>query len=384
MEISDIMFALLRFEFNKTELCDDIKNSINEETLLALYKLSKRHDLAHLLADALDKNGLLPTNTEIKKKFLQERNLAIFRVEQIQYEIERIFETLEKEKVPFLPLKGAKMRMFYPATWMRTSCDIDILVKLEDLEKAKNCLQKNLAYTVGTQGSHDVSLYSSSGVHLELHFSLVENDSLWKESLSGVWEKRANQREYQYEMSNEMFYLYHIIHMGIHMRTGGCGIKTLLDLFILNKKLDLKRDRLEELLKNAKLLKFETSARKLAECWFDEKEKDELTYALEEYILLGGVYGTSVNRIAVQQTKKGGRLKYLLSRIFVSYNELAIKYPSLKKNKWLFPFYQIYRWLDLLFHKESRERVGKEIHNTYEIEEEMIVNTEQLFDRIEL
>lgn len=384
MEISTLMFALLRYEIKGTELSEDVKNLIDEKKLKELYKLSKRHDLAHLIADALKKNGVFSQTTEAEKRFAQERNLAIFRVEQIQYEFEIICQTLEEEKIPFLPLKGAKMREFYPETWMRTSCDIDILVQQEDLEKAKNCLKRKLSYEMGEQCSHDVSFFAPSGIHLELHFSLVESDSLWKEILIGVWEKRADGKEYQYEMSNEFFYLYHLIHMGIHMRTGGCGVRTLLDFYILNKKMEFDEEKTERLLENAKLLKFENAVRKLADCWFDEKEKDALTCALEEYILLGGVYGTTSNRIAVQQSKKGGKAAYLFSRVFVSYKELSIKYPSLEKNKWLFPFYQIYRWFDLFFHKESRERVEKEIHHTYEIKEETIANTEQLFHKLDL
>ena len=74
-----IFFALLRFEINGDELCDEVKDLITLEMLPALFKLSKRHDLAHLIGDALDKNGLLPDGTEAKKHFLQERNMAVYR-----------------------------------------------------------------------------------------------------------------------------------------------------------------------------------------------------------------------------------------------------------------------------------------------------------------
>ena len=62
--VEKVFFALLRFEINGDELCDEMKNLITPETLPALFKLSKRHDLAHLIGDALDKNGLLPDGTE--------------------------------------------------------------------------------------------------------------------------------------------------------------------------------------------------------------------------------------------------------------------------------------------------------------------------------
>ena len=80
--VEKVFFALIRFEINGDELCDEMKNLITPEMLPALFKLSKRHDLVHLIGNALDKNGLLPKNTEAKKRFLQERNMAVYRYEQ--------------------------------------------------------------------------------------------------------------------------------------------------------------------------------------------------------------------------------------------------------------------------------------------------------------
>ena len=38
---------------------------------------------------------------------------------------------IKKVQIPFLPLKGSVIRQYYPEPWMRTSCDIDILVDFE-------------------------------------------------------------------------------------------------------------------------------------------------------------------------------------------------------------------------------------------------------------
>ena len=63
--VEKVFFALIRFEIKGDELCEDVKNLITPDVLPALFKLSKRHDLAHLIGDALDKNGLLPDGTEV-------------------------------------------------------------------------------------------------------------------------------------------------------------------------------------------------------------------------------------------------------------------------------------------------------------------------------
>ena len=382
--VEKVFFALIRFEINGDELCDEVKNLITLEMLPALFKLSKRHDLAHLIGDALEKNGLLPDGSETKKRFLRERNMAVYRYEQIQYEFKQICETLENAKVPFIPLKGSVIRKYYQEPWMRTSCDIDILVKKEDIEKATIVLKQKLSYEEGTTGSHDVNLFAPSGVHLELHFSLAETEGKWKAILEDVWTQKCEEWKYQFVMSNELLYFYHIVHMAVHMRTGGCGIKPFLDLQILHHHITYNREGLEELLRKGGLLNFEREAVGLSNAWFLGDKLSETGDSLRQYVLYGGVYGTLENKVAVQQIKTGGKVAYLFSRIFVGFQELSIKYPSLKKHKWLFPFYQVYRWFDLLINKKSRQYTKATIHQTRNTTDERLQLTEKLFQEIGL
>ena len=112
-KIIDNLFKLLRFEMNG-ELFRDEKIVVEPDVLPLLFKFSKRHDLAHLAGDALDKNGLLPEDSEAQKRFLNERNLAVMRYEQKRYEFTQICSALEKAKIPFMPLKGAIIQDLYP------------------------------------------------------------------------------------------------------------------------------------------------------------------------------------------------------------------------------------------------------------------------------
>jgi hypothetical protein len=51
----------------------------------------------------------------------------------MKHEFERICLVLEKAKIPHIPLKGSVLRKLYKEPWLRTSCDIDILVQEETL-----------------------------------------------------------------------------------------------------------------------------------------------------------------------------------------------------------------------------------------------------------
>ncbi len=351
MNVVSMMFELLRFDLFETELCADIKNAITLDNLPDLYKLSKKHDLVHIISDALDKNGLLE-NEKAKIAFLQERIKAISRSERQQYELDEICKALEEAKISFVPLKGSVIRALYPQPWMRTSCDIDILVKEDSLEATAQYLCDKLGYDCKFKRSiNALSLNAPSGVHLELHYDLTEGDRFGKEVLSHIWDYTTLKEGYQYWylLNDDAFYFYHIAHMVKHFESGGCGVRPFLDLWFLDNLPQVDLAKRDALLEEGKLLKFANACRKLSCVWFGKDANNDVSKQLEDYILRGGVYGNVENRIAVQQQKKGGRFKYVMSKIFVPYKILKIHYPILEKHRYLMPFMQVRRWFKLLF-----------------------------------
>ncbi|MBE5757099.1 MAG: hypothetical protein E7342_04785 [Clostridiales bacterium] len=344
--VEKIFFSLINFEFSKKEIEEEVKNLITTESLRSLYELSKKHDLAHLIADALDKNALF-CDEELKKKFLIELNKAVFRDEQRKYEFNKVSDVLFDAKIPFLPLKGIEISKLYPKTWMRTSCDIDILVKKEDLEKTKNILVDRLDYVLKTQTDHDVSLFSKSNVNLELHFSLFDDDRL-KDLLRDVWEYTVIENG-QFKMTNEMMYSYHIVHMAKHFKLGGIGVRYFIDEWLIRKKLYFTNEN--ELLKKANLLVFTNQIKNVSDVWFEGKEND--IFDIEQYVLYSGLYGNLENNVLIKTAKKG-KIKFLFSSIFLSFDCLKIQYPILLKHKWLAPFCQVARWFKLLFGKSRK------------------------------
>ncbi len=343
-----ILFALLRSAICGAKLTEEERNNYSPELLQELIKISTKHDVAHLLALGLKQNKLIPDkNAEIEKSILK----AVYRYERTRYEYENLCAALEKAQIPFLPLKGSVLRNYYPEEWMRTSCDIDVLVHREDLDKAISYLKDNHKYVEKERATHDVSLFSPIGIHVELHFDLVEEGRAQNaiKVLGSVWENAALYKgnRYWYEMSDAYFYFYHVAHMAKHFESGGCGIRPFIDLWILNHTENNDGFARDNLLARGGLLKFAETSRRLSEVWFGEKEADELLQKLQEFILRGGVYGTTDNRVALQQTQKGGQFRYMLSRIFIPYAKLKRYYPILEKHPWLMPFMQVRRWFML-------------------------------------
>ena len=113
-DVLEILFALIKSEISGETISGEIIAKITPEILKPLYKISKKHDLAHLVANALEKLDKISYDSEAGKAFLTARDMAIFRVEMINAEIETICEVFERGKVDYLPLKGAVIRKLYP------------------------------------------------------------------------------------------------------------------------------------------------------------------------------------------------------------------------------------------------------------------------------
>jgi hypothetical protein len=104
----------------------------------------------------------------------------------------------------------------------------------------------------------------------------------------------------------------------------------------------------DELLLRGGLLKFANAARRLAAVWFAGEAEDELTARMSDFLLHGGAYGSSDNRVALQQGKRGGRIGYIFSRLFIPYSKLKLYYPVLERHPYLMPLMQVRRWFMLL------------------------------------
>lgn len=355
-----IMMKLIKSEITKTPL--ELSEELTDDDLKAVYTISKRHDLAHLTGYALEKNRLLPDN-EIGKKFIKEKNLAIYRYFNLDSAQNEIYKEFEEAKIPFIPLKGSVIRELYPEPWMRTSCDADILVKEEDLDRAISLLVNTKNYTEKNRGSHDVSLYSSQNVHIELHYNLLEdgraNNAI--KILNNVWENVLLEENcsYRYKMTDNFYYFYHIVHMAKHFEVGGCGVRPFADIWIFNHSNSLNSEKKYELLKKAELYDFSRTSEKLSEVWFGNLEHNELTRQVEEYILKSGAFGNTESMVSVMQAKKGNKAKQILTRFWLPYKFLKFRYPILQKYPFLVPFYQLKRWIEVLFNGRLHHRIDE-------------------------
>ena len=364
--MNTLLISLLRSKLLGGEIDKERLKELSSDELNTLYELSASHDVSHIVGAVLVESGALEEKPQEKAFFSKEHMLAVYRYRRLTDELNLISDLFEREAIAHIALKGSVLRSYYPEPWMRTSCDIDILVKEEELDRARTLLERSLGYTYSSKTGHDVALNSSTGVHLELHFALVEGSVLKQTHniLSSVWKSAVlvGEKKYTYSMADEMFYFYHIVHMAKHFLSGGCGIKNFLDLWLFKTSIAGDEKKRESLISLAGLSDFATAANKLVDVWLSEKDHDENTLLFEKFVFSGGAYGTVENGVQFDIVKRKSKMKYLVSRIFPPYKTMVNMYPSLEKLKFLLPFYHIRRWLRILFlggAKRARVQVSK-------------------------
>lgn len=356
--VYSLVVDIVRAHFTGEAFSEEKENAIKE--LLPndeLYNAAGIHDLIHIVGAFLYKNGYLSEGGEIAEKFNDAQALAMYRYQMIIFEQARLCECLEKNGIHFMPLKGAVLRDFYPEPWLRTSCDIDVLIHEEDLPAAINVMKTQLGYSSDEKkGSHDVSLFSDIGLHVELHYTLYENmniDEIWE--LSHLKEGT----QHHHLMSNEIFYCHQIAHIAKHFSNSGCGIRLFLDIWLLNKKIQYDRKELSRVLSYGSLETFAEAVEKLVDVWFNGKQADALIKDMEDYIFNSGLYGNLTNNVMINQHRKGGKFKYALNRIFPPLKSMAYYYPSLHKYKFLLPFCYVARMVRIAFSDRSKRAINE-------------------------
>lgn len=296
--VKSVFITAIRKIVNPTCAVTAPTETLTEEEKKALFFLAKKHDLAHLVSRGLSELQF-PLSENEKKIFKNTEMLAVMRYEQLHYEYEEILEAFNAEKIPFVPLKGSILREYYGEPWLRTSCDIDILVHEEDLDRAVKALVETKGYKAEPKNYHDISLYSPSNVHLELHFSILETIENIDRLLARVWDYVTLKEEgsYEYRQTNEYLVFHLIAHLLYHFVNGGCGVRTIIDLWLVNKNLPLDSAVLNGFLEECGIAKFYQSIIQTARVWLEGETPTEEILEIQEYVLSGGVYGSFQNKM---------------------------------------------------------------------------------------
>lgn len=343
--------------------------SVREEVLAdadlkQLLIMARKHSVASMVCMALEKTAIFVNADEAaKKQWLEAKNKTIRKNMLLDAERKAILHELETQGIWYMPLKGSILKGWYPKPGMREMADNDILFDPSGREQVREIFQNRGYKTVSfRKGNHDV--YEKAPIYnFEMHVSLFHGT--YKE-LAAQYEKVKERllpvdgTAYQFAFTPEDFYVFVIAHAHKHYSHRGTGVRTLADIYVMDRHLGgiMDRDEVEQKLTQLGIAEYEQHSRVLAEKLFSalrplaeieltEDEKEMLLYYCD-----ATTYGTVDNRISnrlhelqenSENIKLWTKVKYCCIRLFPGREFCEFAYPFVYKHPWTLPFFWVWR-----------------------------------------
>ena len=370
------LISVIRAAFG--QISHDI--SLNAEDVQEIERIASRQSILYIAIVGITNLGYSELLTESMRNHVPK---AIYDYVQRRESLNSVASALEEANIDYIPLKGSVIRDLYPQACMRTSSDIDVLVRKDSLEDAIAAIEsktdlKHFLYT-----NHDVQ-FQNRRLQLELHFSLKSNLEALDQVLDKAWEysyPEQNGSRYLFTPEFQIFYI--MAHAAKHLiKGGGIGIRPMLDFWLLRTKTQFDEAEVEKLCTQADLLKYYRACCRLTSVWFERREHDSVTREFEKLVISGGVLGSRHARIVAHSRKNNGA-KYVLSRICLPSKKLQSMYPICEKHPILTPFYQVVRWSRLL-NPSKRKEIRQELRQARKIDTDEIERYDYLLKNLGL
>ena len=343
---------LLSAYLNDSKLGD---KSIDDKELSFYIKLSKFHSLSALLYKAI-----VDTGVKVNKQYLGKLEQAyLYNVRKsvsFDKEREELYKYLNDNKIDYLPLKGIIIKEYYKDPMSREFADNDILFDDSKKEIVKQFfVDRGYEIVLYNRTNHDEYI-KKPFYNFEMHRGLVDNNyeniDIFLKYYDNYLMHCPIKNNCEHYQSKEEFYIYFTIHSYKHYRTGGCGLRTLVDyyLYLKNNELDFGFINIE--LDKLWLVNFSNLISSLSIKLFDNKELNEEEKKMLLFIASSGTYGTIGNRVDTGVNKKG-KMRYFLSRVFPPVATYKYRYPWAYKHHILVPIAWLLRSLRVIFTKHS-------------------------------
>ena len=337
----------------------------------ALYNLAQSHNVTGLVGRIL---ADLPTDHRPPKAlavaFRQAMGQTLMSYEKRMVAVQVMEQTLTDAHIPYLTVKGACTAAAYPDPSLRTCGDTDIVLTPEHQREAVRTLeQRGFAKKV----THDdVVMLTLHGFEFELHTRLESINDGSRALLANPFAP-----EVAYNKSKNIWVLqpvyavyYTVLHLLHHIKTGGAGVRMLLDTDLLLRKDPTLAPQVLELAERSGLERSFGCILALCKQWLDTPLPCSVpaldTDTVEKFaavILGGGVFGhgngnTGAVFLARQKAADGSKTPFtrfaaLFRYCFPKADYMAYQFPYLIRWPCLLPFAYLHRFFRGLFRNRS-------------------------------
>lgn len=322
-----------------------------------LYKLSVQHSSQVLLYFALKDTSL--KDTELFKRLEKSYKVNAIREMTQQAEMAAIKKEFSENGIEFMLLKGSHLKALYPVAEMRFMVDIDVLVKKEQIEKAKQIILSH-GFNLKNNNGKDIVFIKEPFLTIELHNTLFVEEYYMYDYFLSTWERAERVTDYEYKMSLNDLYVYTLAHLAEHYTSAGACFRPCMDIYLLNKEFKdtLDFDYINKEFEKLSIRKFADNINSLTKCMFEgEKAEGELK-TMENFILLGPP--KDINNVSANPLNDmGSKKKLIFSSLFPSLKKMKLNFPILEKLPILLPIFWIIRLVKKLFNKDAHSKLER-------------------------
>ncbi len=332
-----------------------------------LYTLGNMHNVTAIIANEI---MLLPEEARPEKQLLscfqQQLGYTIISYESKSKIAQDILNILTENEIAFILVKGAVLKSYYPVEHLRTSSDIDIIIKRSDFERARTLFSDKKYENFFCTSSCIV--FSISGEHIEVH----SDEDYDNEFFANIFEIADNDGLHYY-LNDELHLLYVLCHIAKHFSGLGAGMRMFMDVDVIIRHMgeSFDYDSMISLCRKADIEVFAQAVFSLCNFWFgtpvkstiDFNEDKEFLNLMERVIIDGGVFGdfsggTGDYYVTINIGKSGKsnlfvKLKALKTFFFPSTTYLKKVYLYSNKHPVLIPLAWFNRLFDGLFKRRK-------------------------------
>lgn len=315
----------------------EIKSNIDD-----ILSIAGKLRILDIVSYSLKKKGV--NNSLLDESLLSNvRKLEIKKNERLS-----ISKVLDEALIDYVFIKGLTLSKYYTVDYLRYSSDIDIVVNKNDFNKAKELLIDKLKYKeVEYIRTNETSLFNNN-CSVDLHYMYMKDEDIIEDILESC-------DKVDHELKDEYKYLLLIAHSKKHFEDGLLEFRLFIDLYHMNK-LDLDRSLINDLLIKCDLLEYYKGINAYLDYLLNNKES-RISELLSDFIFDMALDNGRSNRVLLNNNGRG--FKYVFKRVFLDYKTLSKYYPLLRRYKVLLPYYEVKRWLLIVFRGELKSGLNE-------------------------
>lgn len=308
-------------------------------------------------------------------------------------------QTLSRNGIDHIIMKGFVLREYYPVPELRTFGDIDLVIRPEDRKKSDELL-RSLGYQPETDWE-PVFSYTKDVEYYEIHSEIMEVNVSEKADYRGYfrdpWRYAEAAGDHRYQFKPEFHFLYLLTHIAKHVTGSGAGIRMYLDVaaFLRRFGTSLDWDWIRQELEKLRFTDFANIVLLMVQEAFGvgspiplQAVEEETMGSFLKFTMDGGVFGRVGRDSGTESLKKQSRGREKISRVgtvarrlFPAAKTIESRYTYLQDKPWLLPAAWIHR---LVKTRDTWQQHTEEAQNILLADKEEVRKIQKLYEKLGL